>query len=116
MIMKRLIVLLFVSVLFSSFTLKTQDGHDVIAIYEKIDLDYGTLDDDGEPISFVLVKTQIDKGEYKVEIGDKLNSYVYNLRGTDFYIKFRYSPYLYTFDEGILVWSGYGSGTFYKVD
>ncbi len=114
--MKKLLMLLFASILFSSFALRTQEEHDVVAIYEKIDLDYGTLDDDGEEISFILVKTKIDKGEYKVEIGDKLNSYVYNLRGTNLYIKFRYSPYLYKFDEGVLVWSGYGSGTFYKLD
>ena len=114
--MKRLFVLVFISLIFSSYTLNTQEEHDVVAVYEKIDLDYGTLDDEGEDISFVLVKTNIEKGEYKIEIGYKINSYVYNVRGTDLYIKFRFNPYLYRYDEGVLVWSGYGSGTFYELD
>lgn len=94
-------------------SVEAQEEHDVVAVYEKIDLDYGTLDENGEEISFILVKTNLKNGMYSIEIGDKINSTIYGVRGSDLYLEFRYSPYLYRFDEGVLEWS-YGSGTFYE--
>lgn len=107
-----------VLMILSSFTIasdRVQEEHDVVGVYEKVDLDYGTLDDEGEEISFVLVKTNLKNGMYSIEIGDKVNSTIYGVRGSNLYLKFRYSPYLYKFDEGVLNWS-YGSGTFYEKD
>lgn len=106
-------ILLFVGTILSSYTLDAQEEHDVVAVYEKVDLDYGTLDEEGEEISFVLIKTSLKSGRYSIEIGDKINSYLYNVKGSNLYLKFRYSPYLYRYDEGVLEWS-YNSGTFYK--
>ena len=34
-------------------SVEAQEEHDVVAVYEKIDLDYGTLDENGEEISFL---------------------------------------------------------------
>lgn len=102
----------------SSFTTKSfkmQNEHDVVAVYEKVELDYGTLDESGEEISFIFVKTSLKSGTYDIEIGEKINSTFYGVRGSNLYLKFRYSPYLYRFDEGVLEWS-YNSGTFYEKD
>lgn len=88
------------------------DQHDVSRFYEKIDLDYNTLDDEGEEIDAIYVPTKIDDGLYEVEVY-KVSSKLYQVRGTSIYMYFRYSPYLYNYDEGVLSVS-YGSGTFYE--
>lgn len=112
----RIILISIALLIFSSFTMvssESMEEHDVIAIYKKIDLDYGTLDEDGEDISFIFVKTSLRNGIYEIEIGDKITSTLYEIRSTNLYLKFRFSPFLYKFDEGILEWS-YNSGTFYE--
>lgn len=86
--------------------------HDVSRFYEKIDLDYNTLDDEGEEIDAIYVPTRIDAGLYEVEVY-KVSYKLYQIRGTNIYMYFRYSPYLYNYDEGVLSVS-YGSGTFYE--
>jgi len=98
---------------------KNWDNYDVISFYEKkeINLDYNSLDQNGEEISVRTITyyapTKIKDGVYEVEIGDKISSKFYAVSGTSTYLYFRYTPYLYKFDEGILVVS-YSSGTFYK--
>jgi len=88
------------------------EDHDVIRFYEKIDLEYNTLDEDGEEIDAIYVPTKIEDGTYKVEVY-KVSSKLYQIRGTNIYMYFRFSPFLYNFDEGVLEVS-YGSGTFYE--
>jgi len=100
---------------------KDWEEHDVIKFYEKkeIDLDYDTLDEDGEEIYnsnlIFYVPTQIKSGLYEIEVYDKVSSTLWQIKGTNTYMKFRYTPYLYRYDEGVLDVS-YGSGTFYKKD
>ena len=88
------------------------NDHDVIRFYKKIDLDYNTLDEDGEDIYAIYVPMKVDDGLYEVEVR-KVSSKLYQIYGTNIYMLFRYSPYLYNFDKGILEVS-YNSGTFYK--
>lgn len=92
------------------------EKHDVIAVYERIDFDNETLDENGDEIQFVLVKKSLKEGQYKIEIGNRINSNIYEVRGTNIYLKFRFPPFLYTFDEGVLDWPRYGYGTFYEID
>jgi len=79
---------------------------------EKIDLDSYTLDEDGEEIDEIYVPTKVEDGVYEVEVY-KISSKLYRIQGTNIYMYFRYSPYLYSYDEGVLEVS-YNSGTFYE--
>lgn len=88
------------------------DEHDIVRFYKKFDLEYYTLDEEGEEIAEIYVPTKIDDGTYEVEVR-KVSSKLYQIYGTNIYMYFRYSPYLYDYDEGILEVS-YSSGTFYE--
>lgn len=97
----------------TAHALSEPETHNVVNIYEKKELERGSLNEEGEEISFVLVPAKLKAGKYNVEIGDKVGSKVYNIRGTNLYVEFRFNPFLFRFDEGLLDW-GYGHGTFYK--
>jgi hypothetical protein len=88
------------------------DDHDVVRFYKKVDLDYYSLDEDGEEIDEIYVPTKLENDIYEVEVY-KVSSKLYQIRGSNIYMYFRYSPYLYNYDEGILKVS-YNSGTFYE--
>lgn len=94
---------------------KRWESHDIEAIYEKKELDYETYDENGDEISFILVKCDLESDNYEVEIGDKISSYIYEIKDSDLYLKFNYSTYLNSYDEGVLVWDGY-SGVLYIKD
>ena len=109
--------LIFVLLLFLPFigfgqTYKVWDDHDVVRFYEKIDLESYTLDNEGEEIQEIFVPTKIKDGVYEVEVY-KISSKLYKIQGTNIYMYFRYPPYMYSYDDGILVVS-YNTGTFYK--
>lgn len=72
-------------------------------IYEKVDLESGTLDEDGDDISFVFQPTNLKIGEYNVKITDGPGD-LYEVVGTDYFLSFR-SNYGYAGygDEGVLI-------------
>jgi hypothetical protein len=99
---------------------KKWEGHDVIRFYEKkeITLDYNSLDKEGNDINdrtiTYFVPTKVKDGVYEVELYEKVSSKLWQIKGTNIYLYFRYNRYfLYKFDEGILEIS-YFSSTFYK--
>lgn len=115
--MKKLVLLViailgFLPVSSIAQSYKEWKDHDVVRFYKKVDLDSYSLDKEGEEIEEIYTPTKIDNGQYKVEV-TKVSSKLYQIRGTNIYMYFRYSPYLYTYDEGILEVS-YNSGTFYE--
>jgi len=114
---KTTILILTIMLSFASFRAVGQDyeEHDVDEFYKKIDLDYGTLDESGQSIDFIFVKTELEQGKYEIEITDGPGD-LYEIKGTDMFIKFRgYYGYAGYGEEGILVvgTSAYSS-TFYK--
>lgn len=50
---------------------------------------------------------------YEIEIEKKVASKFYKVKGSNVYLEFRYEPYLYKYDEGVLDCAN-SSGTFYK--
>jgi len=98
---------------------KEWEDHDVVKFYEKkeITLDYDSLDENGDDMYdneiTYYIPTKIKDGVYEIEVYDKVSSKLWQIKGTNTYLKFRYNPYLYKWDEGILEVS-YNSGTFYK--
>lgn len=104
----------------ASFGIKAQEyknweNEDVQEFYEKIPVKNGTLNEDGEEISFVLVPKAIKQDVYKVEIADFKND-IYEIKGTNYFVKFRgYYGYAGYGDEGVLVVGNTAySSTFYK--
>ena len=94
---------------------QTYEEHDVDEFYKKVELDDGTLDEEGNHIDFVFIKTDLKAGRYEAVIADGPGD-LYELKGTDISVKFRgYYGYAGYGDEGILeVGSSAYSSTFYK--
>lgn len=100
--------------------LEDLDSYDVEVFYKKVDLDNDTLDEDGDEIDFVFVKTKVglDEGLYNIEITDGPGD-LYEIKGTDLFITFRgYYGYAGYGEECVLEVTGsyYSSATVYKLD
>lgn len=79
------------------------EEHDVDKFYKKIELENETLDETGQSIDFIFVKTELEAGKYEIEIADGPGD-LYEIKGTDMYVKFRgYYGYAGYGEEGILV-------------
>lgn len=108
-------LLVLAAVLMSSFgycqDFTSWPEHQVTRFYIKLDVD-DAIDEEGEEVDDVYVPARPKPGTYTAELV-KVSAKVYGIRGTDFFMLFRYSPYLYTSDEGVVVIESYGSGTFY---
>ncbi|ARV10671.1 hypothetical protein BTO05_00485 [Winogradskyella sp. PC-19] len=97
-------LILFISFSFSQ-SLKDLDNYTVDEFYKKVELDYGTLDEDGDDIDYIYVKTEVDSGDYKIELSDG-DGDLYEVKGTNIYIKFR----------GYFGYAGYSTECIMKVD
>lgn len=92
------------------------DGSDVRAFYVETDRSdavsrYDHLEIDGR----YFVKTTLEKGLYEIEVGEKLDSKLYAIRDTKYFMYFRYSESLYKYDEGILkVTNSLDAAEYYK--
>ena len=61
---------------------------------------------------YYYAKTTVKSGVYEVELGDRINSKFFKIRGTDCYIRFKWMTSLWRWDEGVMdVWNS--KGTFY---
>lgn len=107
-------VFLFFSIALSAYSqdYKDWEEHDVVRFYKKIELDSYSLDEEGEEIGEIYIPTKVEDGTYEVEVY-KVSSKLYQITGTNIYMYFRYSPYLYSYDEGVLEVS-YSTGAFYE--
>ncbi len=112
--MKKIILLFFIffPLVFLGQSYTDWEEHDIVRFYKKINLDYNSLDGDGEEIDEIYVPTKVEDGAYEIEV-KKVSSKLYGVYGTEIYIYFRYSPYLYNYDEGVLIVS-YNTGSFYE--
>ncbi len=112
-------ILLTLILAFASNILSAQkfEEFDIDEFYKKVELDAETLDEDGNTIEFIYVKSELKQGKYEIVITDGPGD-LYEIKGTSMYIKFRgYYGYAGYGQEGILIVgnSAYSS-TFYKVD
>ncbi len=95
----------------SSQDLSGYDSYYVDEFYEKVDLKYGTLDENGENISFVFVETEMDleNGYYDIQLSDGPGD-LYQINGTDYYVTFRsYIGFVGYSEDCILKISGYSA-------
>lgn len=122
--MKKVFSLLFVMSIFSHFciaqNLDDLDSYDVEEFYKKVELENDTLDEDGEDIDFVFVKTEVnlDEGLYEIEVSDGPGD-LYEIKGTDLFVTFRgYYGYAGYGEECIMKVTGsyYTPATVYKLE
>ncbi len=101
-----LIITAFLFIGHSSFSqsLEELDDYSVDKIYKKIEVDDGTLDDEGEEIEFILVETELDSGIYEIELTDGPGD-TYEIKGTDIFVTFKY----------YFGYAGYGTECFMEV-
>lgn len=60
-----------------------------------------------------FAKARVNSGTYEAELGERVSSKLFKIKGTRFFARFKYLPNAYKWDEGVLeVWSNKGS--FYK--
>ena len=83
-----------------------------ISVYEAMDYGYSEEFEDGDETRY-FTKVRLDEGLYEVEVKEKVSSRFWSINYTRYFMKFRYNPYLYKYDEGVLDWNGY-DGIFYK--
>ena len=87
------------------------DNHDVKGVYIEVeDEDDADIEENGR---YFQKYRSLSSDIYEVEVSEKVSSKLWKIKGTKFFMFFRYNPYLYKYDEGILDWGGY-DGTFYK--
>jgi hypothetical protein len=109
-------VFLIMSEFCMSQDLQNLDSYSVDEVYKKIDLDYGTLDEDGQSIDHVFIKSNLDAGTYEIDLTDGPGD-LYEISGTDIYLKFRgYFGYAGYGTQCILKVEGQYSLTLYKLD
>lgn len=99
------ILLILISITSYGQNLEDLDSYDVDEFYKKIELDDDTLDEDGDEIEYIYVKTEVDSGEYKIELSDA-DGDLYEIKGTDLYVTFR----------GYFGYAGYSTECLMKVD
>lgn len=107
--MKRFILLFIV---FATTIFANAKEYDVEAIYEKVEVDRGTIAVDNygsqREVDYLLVKTNLKSGNYEIELTRK-DSNLYHVCGTDIYIKTKYCYEYATYDDAILVVGYYSS-------
>lgn len=71
--------------------------------YRKVELQDGTLDQEGDEIEYVFITTSVKQGRYEVELTDGPGD-LYEIKGTDYYVTFRgYFGYAGYGTEGLLI-------------
>jgi len=91
------------------------DNYRVDEFYRKVELDYGTLDDEGNEIDYIYVKTEVDQGDYRIELTDA-DGDLYEIKNTDLFVKFiGYFGYA-GYSKECLMKVEYYSTTVYKLE
>ena len=87
------------------------EKHDVKGLYVEVESEdeADIVEDD----RYFAKYRRLSSGVYKVEVSEKVTSKLWKIRGTDLYMYFRFNPFLFKWDEGVLDWDGY-DGAFYK--
>lgn len=90
-------------IVFMLFSQPTVEEYDIDEIYEKVDLEYGTLNEDGDPTDCIYRPITLQEGKYGIEISDGPGD-LYEINGTDYFIKFTsYYGYAGYGEEGVLI-------------
>lgn len=114
---QNFIIIIFFLFTYLSFgqNLEDLDSYTVDEFYKKVELDRGTLDEDGDEIEYIYVKTELDSGDYKIDLTDG-DGDLYEVKDTNIFIKFNgYFGYAGYSTECILKVEYYSS-TVYKLE
>lgn len=120
--MKTILVIIIglVGACLNAQSLDNLDSYTVDEFYKKIELDNDALDEDGDEIDFIFVKTDpdLETGKYEIELTDGPGD-LYEIKGTNLFVGFSgYYGYAGYGDECILeiTSSYYNEATVYKLD
>lgn len=114
---QNLLLIIFFLFTYLSFgqNLEDLDSYTVDEFYKKVELDRGTLDEDGDEIEYIYVKTELDSGDYNIDLTDG-DGDLYEVKDTNIFIKFNgYFGYAGYSTECILKVEYYSS-TVYKLE
>ena len=114
---QNFIIFIFFLFTYLSFgqNLEDLDSYTVDEFYKKVELDRGTLDEDGDEIEYIYVKTELDSGDYKIDLTDG-DGDLHEVKDTNIFIKFNgYFGYAGYSTECILKVEYYSS-TVYKLE
>lgn len=114
---QNFLIIIFFLFTYLSFgqNLEDLDSYTVDEFYKKVELDRGTLDEDGDEIEYIYVKTELDSGDYKIDLTDG-DGDLYEVKDTNIFIKFNgYFGYAGYSTECILKVEYYSS-TVYKLE
>lgn len=105
--MKKIILLIIITISTISYgqNLDDLDNYTVDEFYKKVELDYGTLDKNGNRIEYIYIKTKVEKGDYKIDLTDG-DGDLYEVKDTNIYIKF----------NGYFGYAGYSKKCVMKID
>lgn len=130
-------LVLFISSATNAQNYKEWDSHEVVRFYERkqitlakneyINLDSDALNDEGNTFSksriyyddtyngqlIYFIPKKVNRGLYEIEVIEKISSKFWQIKGMNLYMLFRFNPFLFKWDEGILDASS-SNGTFYK--
>lgn len=136
--LKRLVIIgivLLISSATNAQNYKKWESQDIVRFYEKnqitlkkneyVDLNNDVLNEDGETFSkyrinyddtyygelTYFIPTKVKSAIYEIEVNEKISSKLWQIKGMNIYILFRFNPFLFKWDEGILDTS---NRTFYK--
>ncbi|WP_443703960.1 hypothetical protein [Prevotellamassilia timonensis] len=79
------------------------------SIEEAQEYDLSAIEEDNR----YFVSKSISSGTYEVEMGEKVNSRMWKVNHTNIFLKFKFNPWLWRWDKGIIETFG-NKGTFYK--
>lgn len=94
------------------------EKHDVKGLYKEVSAQEASQSwnvevfEDGMTKRYFIPVRQ-DRGTYEVEVYEKVDSKFWGIHYTSVYMLFRFTPFLYKWDGGVLEWNGY-DGVFYK--
>lgn len=109
-------IIWFIPLLSYAQKLDDLDDYSVEQAYRKVEVAYGTLDEDGNQIDHVFVPydiTEMEKGLYDIEITDGPGD-LYEIIGSDIFLEFRYYFGYAGYREECILEIGAYSATVYK--
>ena len=109
-----MLMMAFITLSVSAQEWKNWEKHDIKRFYVEISEEQAEDRYDAEEFGDRwFVPTKIPAGEYSVEMGEKIESKFWRFKGTKYFALFTFNPFLWKWDEGVLVSDG-RNGTFYK--
>lgn len=95
--------------------LEDLDNYTVDEFYKRVELDRGSLDEDGDEIDYIYVKTKVDYGDYKIELTDS-DGDLYEIKDINIFVRFNHYFGYAGYSTECIMKVDYYSATIYKLE